>query len=168
LQGQFDSQRKFCGKFKFISASIIAGYLRRVAQSEFGVKLRGLIQQKHKRPSHVAKKANQSPSVLSRIMSGDQKTLTPDTYSAIVRAVTDIPAEQAELLRAYLTDCCLGPGAELIEIRVNEKHASDTQIISRSLERAFSILRTLSAENPATAGLIVALADTLSRTKNGK
>jgi hypothetical protein len=138
-----------------------------VSQSEFGLRLRGLIKEKHKLASHVAKDAAQSPSVLSRLMSGEQKTISPTVYEAIVKAVTHDPREQADLLRAYLRDCCLGPGAELIDIRVKDAHNGKSKL-PRSVEHSLTILRALCEDQTEVAALVVALADTLSRGKNGR
>jgi hypothetical protein len=54
--------------------------------------------------------------MISRLIKGDQKWVSPDDLEKLARGISSKREEQAALLLARLRDECQGPGKELIEL----------------------------------------------------
>lgn len=58
---------------------------------------------------------------LSRILNDSQKSIRDEDLTRIAKAISNDPQEHAELVAARMKDACTGSGADLIEIRINDR-----------------------------------------------
>ena len=86
--------------------------------SYFGRALEGLLERKQMKAVRLAELSGVSQSVVSRLITGDQKSPSAEDMDRLQRALSSDPVDQAELLRAHLLDECHGPGASRIDIVV--------------------------------------------------
>jgi transcriptional regulator with XRE-family HTH domain len=66
----------------------------------------------------LAKFCGISPSYISRFFSSVAGEMSNDHFLAVLKAFATEPATQAELVAARCMDVRVGPGSELVEIRV--------------------------------------------------
>lgn len=116
--------------------------------SHFGTHLKTLMERKQISGAKLARLSGVDDSKISRYLSGDQKWVSPDHMEKIVKAISNDPQDQAELLRAHLYDECTGLGSELIEIRITGREQSAREIaapyrtpIPLEAEQDFATLR---------------------------
>ena len=105
----------------------------------------------------IARESGLSRSHVSRLFKGDQKTIYDSDMVAILRVFRADPLDQAELIAARCMDARIGPGADLVQITVNDQATakSDTRDnefekveLSHETERAFAWLRSQCPINP--------------------
>lgn len=105
----------------------------------------------------IARESGLSRSHVSRLFKGDQKTIYDSDMVAILRVFRADPLDQAELIAARCMDARIGPGADLVQITVNDRapvksdpSASEFEKVelSHETERAFAWLRSQCPINP--------------------
>ena len=109
--------------------------------------------------SDLAKLSGISRSYISRLFSGVAQELSDDNFIAVLKVFAADPAAQAELVAARCMDARVGPGSELVEIRVKGVEPGAKKIaqsgtdfpdveLSHDTERAFAWLRGQCPLNP--------------------
>jgi len=104
--------------------------------------------------SELARRSGLSRSFISRIMSGESQEISETNFVAILKVFSGEPRAQAELVAARCMDARIGPGAELVEVRVKGTTAAVDEVppdqlrLSRETERAFAWLRSQCPLNP--------------------
>jgi transcriptional regulator with XRE-family HTH domain len=127
--------------------------------SYFSTALNRLAERHHLKQADIVREAGLTRSHVSRIFSGDQKSVTDEDFAALLRAFRRDPHTQAELIAARCMDARIGPGAELVEITVKKSNpASSIQSrglqqlpeveLSHETEKAFAWLRSQCPLNP--------------------
>jgi transcriptional regulator with XRE-family HTH domain len=106
----------------------------------------------------VARDSGLTKSHVSRIFSGDQKTVTDEDFIAIAKAFARDPKSQAELVMARCMDARTGPGSDLVEIRIYKATGSAVDAgpsttfqsveLAHETEKAFAWLRSQCPLNP--------------------
>jgi len=105
----------------------------------------------------IARESGLSRSHVSRLFKGDQKTIYDSDMVAILRVFQADPSDQAKLIAARCMDARIGPGADLVQITVNDQataksdpSASEFENVelSHETERAFAWLRSQCPVNP--------------------
>ena len=105
----------------------------------------------------VARESMLSKSVISRLFNAEQLGVADDDFLKILTAFRRNPEEQAELIAARCMDARIGPGADLVDIRVKkpapgkgERNFGFPDVeLSHDGERAFAWLRSQCPLNPA-------------------
>jgi transcriptional regulator with XRE-family HTH domain len=123
--------------------------------SYLSIALQRQTERRHLNQSDIARGAGLSRSYISRLFSGEAHELSDQNFVALLRSFSaDAPA-QAELIAARCMDTRVGPGAELVEIKVRGAapvEKSDfgfPQVhLSQETERAFAWLRSQCPVNP--------------------
>ena len=115
--------------------------------------------------SDVARASGVSRSYLSRLFTGDAQELSDQNFIAILKVFAADPLAQAELIAARCLDARVGPGSDLVEIKVKnaspaEKRELEFPLVplSQEAERAFAWLRSQCPVNPDLEKLIVSYA----------
>ena len=105
--------------------------------------------------SELARECGLSKSYISRLFNGESHELSDQNFIAILRIFSADQLAQAELVAARCMDARVGPGADLVEIKVKnvgpaEKRENEfPQIhLSQETERAFAWLRSQCPVNP--------------------
>ena len=104
--------------------------------------------------SELARRSGLSRSFISRIMSGESQEISETNFVAILKVFSGEPRAQAELVAGRCMDARIGPGAELVEVRVKGTTAAVDEVppdqlrLSRETERAFAWLRSQCPLNP--------------------
>jgi transcriptional regulator with XRE-family HTH domain len=109
--------------------------------------------------SDLAKLSGISRSYISRLFSGVAQELSDDNFIAVLKVFAADPAAQAEIIAARCMDARVGPGSELVEIRVKTVEPGAKKIapsgtdfpdveLSHDTERAFAWLRGQCPLNP--------------------
>lgn len=104
----------------------------------------------------IVREAGLTRSHISRIFSGDQKSVTDEDFAALLRAFRRDPHTQAELVAARCIDARTGPGSELVEITIKNSGAAREKTgsnlpdveLSHETEKAFAWLRSQCPINP--------------------
>ncbi len=104
----------------------------------------------------IARESGLSRSHVSRLFTGDQKTVFDVDMVAILRVFRGDRRDQGELIAARCMDVRTGPGAELVEITIKEQAAGSNMPVSEfpevelshETERAFAWLRSQCPINP--------------------
>jgi len=127
--------------------------------SYLSIALQRQIERRRMNQSELARGAGLSKSHVSRLFSGESKDLSDENFVAILKTFSADPLSQAELVAARCMDARVGPGSELVEIRVKtvEPGAKKTAPsgtdfpdveLSHETERAFAWLRSQCPLNP--------------------
>jgi len=125
--------------------------------SYFSTALNRVSERKGFKQADIARESGLSRSHVSRLFKGDQKTIYDSDMVAILRVFRADPLDQAELIAARCMDARIGPGADLVQITVNDQATakSDTRDnefekveLSHETERAFAWLRSQCPINP--------------------
>jgi transcriptional regulator with XRE-family HTH domain len=124
--------------------------------SYFSTALQRAAERRRLNQSDLARESGISRSFISRVMGGESRDVSEQNLIAILKIFSADPMAQAELLAARCMDARVGPGAELVEIRVkgagkSEKAARelDEEVhLSQETERAFAWLRSQCPVNP--------------------
>jgi transcriptional regulator with XRE-family HTH domain len=86
--------------------------------SYFGTALKQMLDRKKMKAVKLAKLSRVDQPKISRYIRGDQTWVAQDDFTAIAKAITNEPDEQAELVLARLLDERVGPGSDLVRIDI--------------------------------------------------
>jgi hypothetical protein len=105
--------------------------------------------------SAVARGSGLSKSYISRLFSGEAHELSDPNFTSILGLFSADSHAQAELIAARCMDARVGPGAELVEVKVKgpapgeRREPESPQVpLSQETERAFAWLRSQCPLNP--------------------
>lgn len=105
--------------------------------------------------SEVARGCGMSKSYISRLFSGEAHELSDQNFTAILKVFSADSQAQAELVAARCMDARVGPGADLVDIRVKDAGKAEMREselpqvhLSSETERAFAWLRSQCPLNP--------------------
>jgi transcriptional regulator with XRE-family HTH domain len=96
----------------------------------------------------LARGSGLSKSYVSRLLSGEGAELSDENFKAILGAFSTDKRAQAEIIAARCMDARVGPGSELVEIRIKdsvgkEESPKAPQVqLGQEAERAFAWLRS--------------------------
>ena len=119
--------------------------------SYFSTALNRISERRGFKQADIARESGLSRSHVSRLFKGDQKTIYDSDMVSILRVFRADPRDQAKLIAARCMDARIGPGADLVQITVNDQATakSDTPAsefekveLSHETERAFAWLRS--------------------------
>ena len=125
--------------------------------SYFSTALNRISEQKGFKQADIARESGLSRSHVSRLFKGDQKTIYDSDMVSILRVFRADPRDQAKLIAARCMDARIGPGADLVQITVNDQataksHSPASEFekveLSHETERAFAWLRSQCPINP--------------------
>jgi transcriptional regulator with XRE-family HTH domain len=124
--------------------------------SFFSTALQRAIERRRLNQSDLARESGISRSFISRIMSGESRDVSDQNLIAILKIFSADPTTQAELVAARCMDARVGPGADLVDIRVKtaaksektEPNLAEPVHLSQETERAFAWLRSQCPVNP--------------------
>ena len=123
--------------------------------SYLSIALQRQIERRRMNQSELARGASLSKSHISRLFNGESHDLSDENFIAILKTFSADPLSQAELVAARCMDARVGPGADLVEIRVKgagqaeKREIEPPQIhLSQEIERAFAWLRGQCPLNP--------------------
>ena len=123
--------------------------------SYLSIALQRQIERRRMNQTELARGAALSKSHISRLFNGESHDLSDDNFIAILKTFSADPLAQAELIAARCMDSRVGPGADLVEIRVKGAGQADKREIdppqvhlSQETERAFAWLRSQCPLNP--------------------
>ena len=143
-----------------------SGYVSRM--SYFGTVLSELLQRKHMKAVRLSELSGVGRAMISRYISGDQQWVDPEDLDKLSRAISNDPAEQAELIVARLMDECRGAGSELVEITIRGGHGALKEHspayaikLPKEADAAFGILREWYAKDQNVRETILGLANLL-------
>src|SRR4051812_10619179 len=88
--------------------------------SYFRVALQRAMEGKRWSQADLAREAGLSRSYVSRLFSGEDAALTDDNMIALLGVFSTNKASQAELVAARCMDVKKGPGAEMVEVRIQK------------------------------------------------
>ena len=125
--------------------------------SYFSTALNRLADRNGLKQADVVREAGLNKSVVSRLFNAGKLTVSDEDFLALLRVFRRAAGDQAELIAARCMDARVGPGAELVEIRL--KQSSDSLRKERNwgypevqlghdAERAFAFLRSQCPVNP--------------------
>jgi len=95
----------------------------------------------------LARAAGLSKSYVSRLLNGENAELSDENFIAILGVFATDKREQAEIIAARCMDARVGPGSELVEIRIKDSAGKEElpkapQVqLGQEAERAFAWLR---------------------------
>lgn len=119
----------------------------------------------------LAKLSGVTEPTISRYRSGDQLWVDPEDLSRLAKAISNNPAERAELIRARLLDECKGPGADLITIEIRGKsELRETPAryglkLSKEFEEALQTIREWIPKDNNVKEIVQALSSLLREAK---
>lgn len=123
--------------------------------SYLSIALQRQIERRRMNQSELARGAGLSKSHISRLFNGESHDLSDENFVAILKTFSADPLSQAELIAARCMDARVGPGADLVEIRVkgagqaDKRETEPPQVhLSQETERAFAWLRSQCPLNP--------------------
>jgi transcriptional regulator with XRE-family HTH domain len=107
----------------------------------------------------IARQSGLSRSYLSRLFAGESHELSDDNFISVLKIFAADPSAQAELVAARCMDARVGPGSELVEIRIKSPEpksktpepappALPSVELDAETERAFAWLRSQCPVNP--------------------
>ena len=115
--------------------------------SYFSVALQRQLDRRQLNQSELARRSGISRSFISRVMSGESQEMSDQNFIAILKVFAGDTPAQGELVAARCLDVRVGPGAELVEIKVKsgpetEENKWPQVQLSEETERAFAWLRS--------------------------
>jgi transcriptional regulator with XRE-family HTH domain len=123
--------------------------------SYLSIALQRQIERRRMNQSELARGAGLSKSHISRLFNGESHDLSDENFIAILKTFSADPLSQAELVAARCMDARVGPGADLVDIRVKQAAPAETREteppqvhLSQETERAFAWLRSQCPLNP--------------------
>jgi transcriptional regulator with XRE-family HTH domain len=125
--------------------------------SYFSTALNRISERNGFKQADIARESGLSRSHVSRLFKGDQKTIYDSDMVSILRVFRADPRDQAKLIAARCMDARIGPGADLVQITVNDQataksHSPASEFekveLSHETERAFAWLRSQCPINP--------------------
>lgn len=142
--------------------------------SYFSQKLGALLAKHELSQSDLATTAGIAQSQISRLLSDERQSVSPEDLAKIATNLTHEQRERAELLAAYLQDRCSGPGSELVRITVEgDNHVAlydrppSGPPLTEEMERIFALLRA-NAGNKNVRIALKGLAELLDDATNGR
>lgn len=123
--------------------------------SHLGTVLKSVIEDRGTTARAIALKSGLNEATFSRWMNGSRKLISIPSLIKVAGALGRTQAESAEIIAAHLRDQCEGPGADLIDIRVNGKQPARR---SSEVERALTYLRSQAVKDAPLRQLIILLA----------
>ena len=125
--------------------------------SYFSTALARITERSGRRQADIVRDAGLTRSHVSRLFSGEQRSITDTDLTSVLKAFRDA-ADQAELIAARCQDVRVGPGAEFVEIRVTAPAGTPARSeaplnvplveLSHETEKAFAWLRSQCPLNP--------------------
>jgi transcriptional regulator with XRE-family HTH domain len=124
--------------------------------SYFSTALTRITDRNQLRQADVVRDSGLTRSHLSRLFSGEQRTITDEDLIALLKAFRD-KRDQAEIIAARCMDVRVGPAAGLVEIgikaasagpRAGKQNEFPEVELSHETERAFAWLRSQCPLNP--------------------
>lgn len=114
------------------------------------IALQRQIERRRMNQSDLARESRLSRSYISRLFSGESHELSDPNFVSLLGAFASDPIAQAELIAARCMDARVGPGSDLVEIKVKEGSSAKAGIpaefphveLSHETERAFAWLRS--------------------------
>lgn len=139
--------------------------------SNFGAKLAELLERHNLRAAQLSQVTGISNALFSKWLNNQQSFVSSDDLSALTTAISSDAREQAELVRAHLLDECVGPGSELLDVRilnasgraVREDANAYNVPLSPKLQRAFEVLMKESVSDADVRDIIISMANLLDR-----
>jgi len=132
------------------------------------------LERRHMNQSELARGAGLSKSHISRLLSEASHDLSDENFTAILKTFPADRVAQAELVAARCMDARVGPGADLVEIKVKAAGQADKREIERSqvhlsqeTERAFAWLRSQCPLNPDLEKHLVGYARLMGMKEEG-
>lgn len=112
--------------------------------SFFSQKLKELLDRKELTQSDLFRLTRLSTAHISNLVNDVQPRVSLEDMQLIAVNITHDPKERAELVRAHLMDECVGPGSELVEVRIKGGESpkpSEPTPLAPKKERALEIFR---------------------------
>ena len=109
------------------------------------------------RQADIVRESGLNKSFVSRLFNAEKLTVLDEDFLHLLKAFRKAPGDQAELIAARCMDARVGPGGELVEIRVKqtkepphkESNWGYPEVqLSHDAERAFAWLRSQCPVNP--------------------
>ena len=72
--------------------------------------------------TELARRAGLSKSYVSRLLNAEEADLSDENFVLILKVFSGDPRAQAELVGARCMDVRVGPGSELVEIKIKDPH----------------------------------------------
>ncbi len=127
--------------------------------SYLSIALQRRLERRQMNQSDLSRQSGISRSYISRLLSGEFSELSDANFTSLLNAFSADPQAQAELVAARCMDARVGPGSELVEIRVKNAEprakadapsGSDFPQVElcHDTERAFAWLRSQCPLNP--------------------
>lgn len=105
--------------------------------SYFSTALARITERSGRRQADIVRDANLTRSHVSRLFSGEQRSITDEDLIAVLKAFRDAH-DQAELIAARCMDVRVGPGAQFVEINVTAP--AGTAAVRGDLPREFPVV----------------------------
>jgi len=134
--------------------------------SNFGAKLAELLARNKMRAAELARITNLNDSLVSKWINGQQVFVSNSDLAKITGAISALPKEQAELIKAHLMDEMSGPGSEMIEIRIKgqvslaQKESATPYVtpLPLKIQRALEILGREAVTDADVRGILISMA----------
>jgi transcriptional regulator with XRE-family HTH domain len=118
--------------------------------SYLSIALQRQTERHHLKQADLARGSGLSPSYVSRLVGGEAHELSDENFVALSKIFSADPLAQAELVAGRCQDVRVGPGADLVEVRIKAPGQgvpagteSEEKIhLSPETERAFAFLRS--------------------------
>jgi len=136
--------------------------------SNFGAKLAELLERRQMRASELSRVSGINDGLISKWINGQQKYVANDDLANLAGSISANPREQAELIRAHLQDELVGPGSELIDIRIRgqtsylrEDAPAYHTDLPLKLQRAFETLAREAVADAEVRSVVLGVANIL-------
>lgn len=135
--------------------------------SYFGTTLSELLKRKNMKAVKLAELSGVAQATISRYINFEQLFVDPKDLRSMASAISNDPAEQAELIRAHLMDeRGEGPGADLVDVTVGhelrERPAPYLVKLADELEDTFAVIREHVIKNKDVRDIVQGLGNLLS------
>ncbi len=117
--------------------------------SYLSIALQRQAERRHLKQADLARVSGLSSSYVSRLVTGGSHELSDENFTALLKIFAPDTLAQAELVAARCLDARVGPGSDLVEVRVKtpaktvqaESDVQEQIHLSPETERAFAFLR---------------------------
>ncbi len=117
--------------------------------SYLSIALQRQAERRHLKQADLARVSGLSSSYVSRLVTGGSHELSDENFTALLKIFAPDTLAQAELVAARCLDARVGPGSDLVEVRVKspaktapaETDVQEQVHLSPDTERAFAFLR---------------------------
>ena len=118
--------------------------------SYLSIALQRQAERRHLKQADLARVSGLSSSYVSRLVTGGSHELSDENFTALLKIFAPDTLAQAELVAARCLDARVGPGSDLVEVRVKtppktaaaEPDVQEQIHLSPETERAFAFLRS--------------------------